>query len=56
VKARKAAEASAQQSTLDEHLREKPPVERVIPYSDKLFREMGIEWLISTDQVFIFAV
>jgi hypothetical protein len=40
-----------QQSSLDGHLRKIPQQERVIPYSDKLFREAAIEWLIATDQV-----
>ncbi|KAJ7181815.1 hypothetical protein C8R46DRAFT_885243, partial [Mycena filopes] len=51
VKARKAAAAEAQklqQQTLDAHLRERP--ERVIPYSDQVFRDAALEWLIATDQ------
>jgi hypothetical protein len=40
-----------QQSNLDGHLRKIPQQERVVPYSDKLFREVAIEWLIATDQV-----
>ncbi|KAJ7808037.1 hypothetical protein B0H14DRAFT_2380921, partial [Mycena olivaceomarginata] len=45
-----AAEAKAQlhQQTLEPHLREKP--ERVVPYSDALFRDAALEWLIATDQ------
>ncbi len=44
--------AGATQSTLDGHLREKPAVpERVVKYTDALFREAAIEWLVSTDQV-----
>ena len=39
------------QGTLDGHLRELPPTARVIPYSDKAFREAAVEWLIATDQV-----
>ncbi|KAJ6620230.1 hypothetical protein B0H10DRAFT_1624778, partial [Mycena sp. CBHHK59/15] len=37
-----------EQQTLDPHLREKPP--HVVPYSDALFREVALEWLIATDQ------
>ncbi|KAJ7878313.1 hypothetical protein B0H14DRAFT_2342038, partial [Mycena olivaceomarginata] len=55
IKARaEAAEEAAtaakklQQATLDPHLREKP--ERVVPYSDALFRQVALEWLIATDQ------
>ncbi|PCH39189.1 hypothetical protein WOLCODRAFT_55268, partial [Wolfiporia cocos MD-104 SS10] len=39
------------QSSLDSHLQERlPPKERVIPYSDVLFREAAVEWLVATDQ------
>ncbi|KAJ7760273.1 hypothetical protein DFH07DRAFT_740800, partial [Mycena maculata] len=51
VKARKAEAAEAnklEQQTLDPHLREKP--ERIVPYSDAVFRDAAIEWLIATDQ------
>jgi hypothetical protein len=52
VKAQKDAKRAAeQQSTLDPHLEERPVKEHVIPYSDNLFREAAIEWLVSTDQV-----
>jgi hypothetical protein len=37
--------------TLDRDLREKKVSERVVPYSDKLFRRAAIEWLVATDQV-----
>ncbi|KAJ7208457.1 hypothetical protein C8J57DRAFT_1098997, partial [Mycena rebaudengoi] len=36
------------QATLDPHLRNKP--EHVAPYTDELFRDAAIEWLIATDQ------
>jgi chaperone required for assembly of F1-ATPase len=51
--AKEAAEIDrdTQQSNLDGHLRKIPQQERVVPYSDKLFREVAIEWLIVTDQV-----
>jgi hypothetical protein len=39
------------QETLDLHLRERPSKPKVIPYSDELFRQAAIEWLIETDQV-----
>jgi hypothetical protein len=51
VKARKAAQEAedhSKQSSLDPHLEER---KTFIPYSDSLFREAAIEWLISTDQV-----
>ena len=51
---REQAQVLAQMQTqmqLDPHLREKPVQEKVMPYSDKLFRKTAIEWLVSTDQV-----
>jgi hypothetical protein len=39
------------QPRLDPHLREKPQKERTIPYTDELFCDAAIEWLVSTDQV-----
>ncbi|PCH39211.1 hypothetical protein WOLCODRAFT_85170, partial [Wolfiporia cocos MD-104 SS10] len=40
------------QSSLDSHLWERPPLkEHVMPYSDVLFREAAVEWLVVTDQV-----
>ncbi len=49
--ARKKAVVLAQQATLDPHLRERALTERVIRYSDDLFQEAAITWLVSTDQV-----
>jgi hypothetical protein len=54
VKAHKEAVKTAnreEQGTLDPHLQEIPRAERTIPYSEKIFRDAAIEWLISTDQV-----
>ncbi|KAJ6618035.1 hypothetical protein B0H10DRAFT_1796135, partial [Mycena sp. CBHHK59/15] len=55
VQARKKAATEAeeakqklQQQSLDPHLKEKP--ERVVPYSDQLFLDAAVEWLIGTDQ------
>ncbi|KAI0686300.1 hypothetical protein C8T65DRAFT_525276, partial [Cerioporus squamosus] len=47
---REAEVATVAQSTLDTHLREKPAPERVVKYTDDLFQEAAIEWLVSTDQ------
>ncbi|KAE9399082.1 hypothetical protein BT96DRAFT_821133, partial [Gymnopus androsaceus JB14] len=44
------ASAKLKQSTVDPHLEEKPEVKPRIPYSDATFREVAIEWLVSTDQ------
>ena len=43
--------SSLNQSVLNGHLHERPTTERVMPYSDQLFREVATEWLILTDQV-----
>ena len=45
-----AAEDRSKQSLLDLHLEEQHR-EIFVPYSDLLFREAVIEWLIATDQV-----
>jgi predicted metal-dependent hydrolase len=37
--------------TLDRDLVKKKLTDRVVPYSNKLFRQAAIEWLIATDQV-----
>jgi hypothetical protein len=39
------------QSRLDPHLAEKPQTNRIISYTDGLFCDAAIEWLVSTDQV-----
>jgi len=46
-----AAAAAGEQTHLDLHLKELPPKERVIPYTDDLFHHAAMEWLVSTDQV-----
>ncbi|KAI0246225.1 hypothetical protein BJV78DRAFT_1135724, partial [Lactifluus subvellereus] len=48
VKKRKEA-AEEVTHTLDRDLREKIP-ERIVVYSDKLFRQAVVEWLMATDQ------
>jgi hypothetical protein len=37
--------------TLDRDLKEKKLKDRVVPYTDKAFRQAAIEWLVATDQV-----
>lgn len=52
VKARKeeaARKAKPAQSTLDTHLEDRP--HREAPYSDNIFEQAALEWLIATDQV-----
>ncbi|KAF8481671.1 hypothetical protein DFH94DRAFT_609267, partial [Russula ochroleuca] len=38
------------QHTLDCDLREKDPEQVVVPYSDKLFRQTAVKWVVATDQ------
>ncbi|KAG1823906.1 uncharacterized protein BJ212DRAFT_1261854, partial [Suillus subaureus] len=45
-----AAVVNMQQTSLNGHLQEIPPNKVVIPYTDSLFCEAAIEWLISTSQ------
>jgi len=35
--------------TLDHYLREKKPMERIVKYSDNVFHQATIEWLVTTD-------
>lgn len=52
VKTRKAnALAKQKQDTLDGHLHERPPAPHIVRYTDALFRQVAIEWLIETGQV-----
>ena len=48
MRRRQIIQKSESQSTLDGHLHERPTTE---PFSDHLFREVAIEWIIFTDQV-----
>jgi hypothetical protein len=50
IKKRKAA-AEEVTRTLDCDLVERKPYEQAIRYSDKLFRQIAVEWLVATDQV-----
>ncbi len=47
------ADAEEATCTLDHDLREKKPSEHTAPYSDKLFHQVVVEWLVATDQVSI---
>ena len=50
--ARRRRDAAADEQTrLDSHLKDLPVKVNVIPYTDDLFRNVAIEWLVSTDQV-----
>jgi hypothetical protein len=50
IAAEKKKAAQAQQ-TIDVHMTERKLSERVIAYSDKVFRKAAVEWLVATDQV-----
>lgn len=40
-----------QQTEVNDHFKPAPPKERPQPYSDEIFMEAAIQWLIETDQV-----
>lgn len=44
-------EDSKAQRTLDQDLKEIEVPERIVPYSDRVFRQVAVEWLAATDQV-----
>jgi hypothetical protein len=46
-----AALEAAQQGRVDEHFEIIKPSDKPIPYSDSIFRDVAIQWLIQTDQV-----
>ena len=50
------AKESERQQTLHSHLKELPPREKVIRYTEQHFHEVAIEWLIMTDQICISSV
>ncbi|KAG1740188.1 uncharacterized protein EDB91DRAFT_1053373, partial [Suillus paluster] len=47
----KACKENATQQSINAHLTEHKVAERVVPYSDKLFKQAAIEWLVAADQV-----
>lgn len=48
-----AAESKTEQTHVDSHFRTLEPGEKPVPYSDELFQEAAIQWLVETDQVCI---
>ncbi|KAJ7314472.1 hypothetical protein DFH08DRAFT_644954, partial [Mycena albidolilacea] len=50
-KEKEASDTLNSQPTFDNHLRDMPPKERIIPYSHEAFRQAAIEWLVATNQV-----
>jgi hypothetical protein len=53
IKRQKAAAETAMH-TLKCDLREKKPFEWVVPYSDKHFQCVAVEWVVATDQASIY--
>jgi hypothetical protein len=58
AKERKAAEhVTTLQTQVNDHFAKAQPEDKPLPYTDELFKEAAIEWLIQTDQVsFCFAI
>lgn len=50
-KAAAQAEDQAKQQSLEPHLMKIVPQERVVPYSDALFCDAAVQWLVETHQV-----
>ncbi|KAL6302233.1 hypothetical protein BKA93DRAFT_737388, partial [Sparassis latifolia] len=46
----KEAAIADKQTRLDPHLKEKPVKQNVVLYTDALFHQAALEWLIATDQ------
>ena len=47
----KIAEDHAKQQSIKLHLSHGPPKEKVVSYTDALFRDAAVQWLIETNQV-----
>lgn len=45
------AEQTLRQSAVDDHFKPATPEDKPTPYSDELFKEAAIQWLIETNQV-----
>jgi len=43
-----------QQTQVNDHFEKAVPENKPEPYSDELFKEAAIQWLVETDQVFIY--
>ena len=48
---RHAATEKLKQSQVNDHFTVIPEEEKPMPYTDKVFKEVAIQWLIETDQV-----
>lgn len=49
---KEALEKTMEQSQMDEHFRPVDPNDKPVSYTDDVFKEAAIQWLIETDQVF----
>ncbi|KAF8575327.1 hypothetical protein K439DRAFT_1307070, partial [Ramaria rubella] len=49
-KAKAKAKEDGQQTVMTDHYQPVEPGERIIPYSDELFKQVALEWLVETDQ------
>ena len=45
------AASNLQQGRVDQHFGVVKPEDRPVPYSDAIFQEAAVQWLIQTDQV-----
>ena len=45
------AQSVGHQTSMTDHYKPAEPTERVTPYSDDLFKQAALEWLVQTDQV-----
>jgi hypothetical protein len=48
-----ALEKVMEQAQVDDHFLPLKPEDKPVPYSDGLFKEASIQWLIETDQVLL---
>jgi hypothetical protein len=48
--------AASKQGRVDQHFETIKPEDKPVPYSDAIFREAAIQWLIQTDQVYELSV
>jgi hypothetical protein len=51
---KEAFEKAMEQSQVDEHFHPVDPNDKPVSYTDDVFREAAIQWLIRTDQVLLF--
>ena len=48
--------AKMEQTQVDDHFHQFSPEDKPTPYSDVVFKEAAIQWLIETDQVYISSI